>query len=364
LQSIRSGKYKYIEAPKPELFDTDQDPHELRNMADQNPAMVHKMQDELAKLVARSAGASSGEERVRSTKDADVQKKLQSLGYVANSRTRPASKQPTGSTLPDPKDKIAIYEKFQRALLASGKGDLTSAVKELNSVVEFDPEFTDARILLGLTQRRQGRHELALTSFAEANKRRPNHPPALYNLALSYLYLGRVDEAEAYLKKVLEGEPTHSDAHADLGGIYHSKGRIEEAIQEYQACLRVDPFNYDALNNLASIHLARDADSEAVVLLEKLVKASPGRFEAHNNLGSAYLKLKKFDLALAEFEKALELNPRYGPVQANIGIVYMAQGRIEEAKEQFARTLEIDPQERSAREYLRIIQAESGVRKQ
>jgi len=363
LRTVRSGRYKYISAPRVELFDTERDPHELNNLATQDPTRSKALHQRLADLSNRSTSMASVAQGTTSLPSTDVVKKLQSLGYVGGSSRSIQSSEP-GYSLPDPKDKIVVYEKFQRALLASSRQDPGTAALELNSVIRMDPDFMDARILLGLTQRRQGQHELAFKSFAAAYKQRPDDANTLYNLALSYLHLGRVQEAETHLKKVIMVEPGHSDAHADLGGIYQSTGRTDEAVLQYQDCLRINPLDYQALNNLAAIYLARDSDSAAVELLERVVKLDPKRFEAHNNLGSAYLKLKKFGQALAEFEKANELNPGYGPVQANIGLVYMAQGRIDEARDRFTRILQIDPNDRSAREYLRMIEAGFAVRKQ
>ena len=364
LRSLRSGRYKFIEAPKPELFDTDQDPHELKNLALEHPEMVRAMRGELQQLCDRLPQESVVDRKNAYRPDAEVRRRLGSLGYLSGARSKLVPKGTDLSNFPDPKDKLDLYQRFQKALLASGKGDSAVAVSELESVLRLDSQFTEARLLLGMIQRNQGQQSLALQSFLEVVKQRPSHTAARYNLALACLFQGRRDEAESHLKKVIEIDPTYSDAYADLGGIYQSQGRTDDAVLQYQTCLQVNPLDYQALNNLAAIYLSRNSDLEAVELLERVVKANPNRFEAHSNLGSAYLKLKKFDEALIELERAQQLNPGYGPVQANIGLVYMAQGRIDEAKEQFTRLLRLDPQDRTAREYLRMIEAESGVRRQ
>ena len=363
LRTLRSGKYKFIEAPKPELFDTDQDPHELRNLALEHPETVKAMLGDLRQLSERFPKESAIDQKNSYQSNAEVRRKLSSLGYMSGSRSNFGLKATEPSNLPDPKDKLDVYQRFQKALLASGKGDPNTAASELESVLRLDPQFTEARLLLGMIQRNQGQQSLAQKSFLAIVKQRPSHAAAHYNLALTCLFLGQRDEAEAHLRKVIEIDPAYSDAYADLGGIYQSKGRTDDAVLQYQTCLQISPLDYQALNNLAAIYLSRDSDREAVTLLERVVKANPSRFEAYNNLGSAYLKLKKFDQALVEFGRAQQLNPDYGPVQANIGLVYMAQGRIDEAKEQFTRSLRLDPADRAAREYLRMIESGSALRR-
>ena len=55
LRALRVGKYKYIQAPKAELYDLDADPHEQVNLLHKNAAMAAELQNELAKLLTRYA---------------------------------------------------------------------------------------------------------------------------------------------------------------------------------------------------------------------------------------------------------------------------------------------------------------------
>ena len=72
LRALRVGKYKYIQAPKAELYDLDADPREQVNLLHKNAAMAAELQNELAqgahalrslrarhacRPVARNAGA-------------------------------------------------------------------------------------------------------------------------------------------------------------------------------------------------------------------------------------------------------------------------------------------------------------------
>ena len=52
LRSLRTGDFKYIEAPRPELYNLASDPRELKNLAATDTARTQTMHDELAKLMA------------------------------------------------------------------------------------------------------------------------------------------------------------------------------------------------------------------------------------------------------------------------------------------------------------------------
>ena len=53
LRSVREGDFKYIEAPKPELYNLREDPGENINIVEKNPAEARRLRGELGKLLAR-----------------------------------------------------------------------------------------------------------------------------------------------------------------------------------------------------------------------------------------------------------------------------------------------------------------------
>ena len=131
LLGLRDGRWKFIEAPEPELYDLSADPGEIHNLAAERPAFVAAAQRALRGRLAalRAAGrgteaagaigavgsGSAGEwhESARGATPEEMER-LQSLGYVASplrqgSRNRaaafatqnrcPASKKPTTAHL-------------------------------------------------------------------------------------------------------------------------------------------------------------------------------------------------------------------------------------------------------------------------
>lgn len=98
LRALRSGRFKVIEAPQPELYDLDTDPLELRNLFDARPQTSRAL---LRRLAAYEHGL-DGAGRART---GEVDERLASLGYASrtfriDSRT---------SVLADPKDVITQY---------------------------------------------------------------------------------------------------------------------------------------------------------------------------------------------------------------------------------------------------------------
>ena len=101
---MRDGKFKLIAAPRPELYDLENDPVEENNLYDDRRALAEKMTARLATMVKERGSTSPPGSRPDI--NPQVQAQLASLGYLGSARKRESS----GRTpLPDPKDCIGTY---------------------------------------------------------------------------------------------------------------------------------------------------------------------------------------------------------------------------------------------------------------
>lgn len=103
LRSISDGRYKLIDAPRPELYDLDRDPFEQTNLFGEREALAKAMTARL-RVVGGETGAGTSAASAPDT-PADVRERLAALGYVGTRVHRAAPGEPRG---PDPKDCIAL----------------------------------------------------------------------------------------------------------------------------------------------------------------------------------------------------------------------------------------------------------------
>ena len=98
LASLRDDRYKFIEAPKPELYDLDADPFEQQNIAATRTSTVEAMRRRLEAIASASATTSKP-----APVSKELRERLAALGYASSSGA--------GNTkdrdLPDPKDCMA-----------------------------------------------------------------------------------------------------------------------------------------------------------------------------------------------------------------------------------------------------------------
>jgi arylsulfatase A-like enzyme len=98
LRSLREGRFKLIDAPRPELYDLYDDPVEEKNLYDDRRALAEQLTARLA-VAARGRGSISAQPETGVSPERQAQ--LASLGYLGSTSPRESS---SGAALPDPKD--------------------------------------------------------------------------------------------------------------------------------------------------------------------------------------------------------------------------------------------------------------------
>ncbi len=101
LRAVRDGRWKYILAPRPELYDLETDPGERDNLVEREAQRARALPERHRTAAARGAGA-AGTEAPAATASVppDLLEKLGALGYVstASAAARPRRPAPTRKT--------------------------------------------------------------------------------------------------------------------------------------------------------------------------------------------------------------------------------------------------------------------------
>ena len=125
LTAVRDGRYKFIAAPRRELYDTQADPGEQHDIAASNPRVADALERALADMTAKLAVAATPQ-KPRPV-EPEVEERLRSLGYVAATVSRATL---ADRLRGDPKDKIGLYNLLKRAAQDSVDGRLDDGHRE------------------------------------------------------------------------------------------------------------------------------------------------------------------------------------------------------------------------------------------
>ena len=319
LTCLTTERYKYIQAPHPELYDLIEDPQELRNLYRERTTLARALSEQLQDISRRYSSNSAA--AVGPPLPPETLEKLRSLGYLAYSApVQPASTGP----LPDPKDRLNVYKAVQRARLlsASGRGEEASAV--LESLAHEEPHFYLIPFLEAESFAQAHRWDDAERGYRECLKLNPNFEQAIMGLA--YLYLR--DEAEApkakpWLELAVHRDPHNVTAYYGLGVLARFQKSNEEAYRYFLKAVEVNP-NYGNSQQelgITLVDLQRFADSLGPLgRAEELGQEDP-RLEQY--FGTALANIGRFEDAANHYQKALKLKPDFAEARLSLALTYL-----------------------------------------
>ena len=327
LRSLRLDTYKYIDAPKPELYDLAHDPEELRNLYKQERAKANALRDRITGLRAAYPGRPPA---TISSPAPETAKVLQSLGYLSGSGT-------IGHPEPhvDPKDRIGDFERYISALALASTGRLPESDSLLESLRDKLPDLVDIRLSLGLNKQRIGENSEAQREFQRAIELDPSNAPAHFELGSCYFRLGQNDDAIHQFKAALAIAPWYTRADEALADLYIHSKNYPKARDHLNHLLSVDPGSYTAHFNLGVFAAMAQNWSEAQQQMLSALHADPDSAEAHNTLGQIYLQRGELQSAKHEFEEAIHLQTNLASAHYNLSLVYQKEGKSEEAVQEF-----------------------------
>ena len=226
LESWRAGKYLYIKAPKPELYDLAADPGATHNLAQTSKATLETIAGQLDAFDRRFSDA--GNTSRGSELTSSEMQKLASLGYVGLQR----STAPTSATGVDPKDEIATANKILSALATLNEGKPERAVAILQPVLSAGSKMYLAQFVMGAALARQQQYPQAIEYLRRAIELQPDSTWAHYEMGSSLPKIGDYKTAVIHLEIASSRLPDFAEAHSLLAQAYEHLGRAEDAKRE------------------------------------------------------------------------------------------------------------------------------------
>jgi choline-sulfatase len=272
LLAATEARYRYVRAPRPELYDVSLDPGERQNRLGQKSDVASAMDAWL------DAQAGSGPPPVPTEVAPEARERLEALGYVglgagrAQERMSALASAARGS-LPDPKDKIGVYEDLRQALIAKAAGRSAEAVLGLQKIVAANPRLPEAWEALGQTLLRLERSREGAAALTRALELDPERLTTLMALAGARAAADQAEEGLALYRKAdalrrARGLHELPGLHSGAGDCLARLGRLAEAEREMRAEVLAFPGSVEARVRLAALYrvLGRRSDARSVLL--------------------------------------------------------------------------------------------------
>jgi arylsulfatase A-like enzyme len=237
IESWRAGKYLYIRAPKPELYDLTADPNAAHNLAQSAKATLETMASQLQAFdnhFAKDAGNSGN-----STLTSSEMQKLASLGYVGLQKSSGSVSTAVEGT--DPKDVIAVANQTLAALRDVEDGKPEKAVPAFRQVLGTQPNTYLAQYGMGMALVQQQQYAEAAGYLRKAIALQPESAWAHYEMGLSLIRTGDFKTAAVHLEIASGRLPAFAALHSTLADVYAHLGRSDEASRERTRASQLSP---------------------------------------------------------------------------------------------------------------------------
>jgi arylsulfatase A-like enzyme/Flp pilus assembly protein TadD len=294
LFAMRTDRYLFVRAPRPELYDVESDPGQLTNLLEDPSAAAA----EAAGILDRAVDAVLADQRKaeRLPLDAETREQLRALGYAP-------AEGPVPETGTDPKDGLPLLEAY---VIAAGE----------YSLGRLDQAEARATRLLPELPRSPQLHDL---------------------LARIYMDQGDLELAIHHAETAVRLVPEAGRHHDRLGLVRLAAGDVDGAVSAYQKAVELDPNIYDSHAGLMWRASLGGSIEDAALAAERAVELAPSDPRIRIRIADTWDRLGVYDRALESYRAALTLDPASPKAHMGLAIQLARLGDVADAELHFSR---------------------------
>jgi tetratricopeptide (TPR) repeat protein len=202
-----------------------------------------------------------------------------------------------------------LNAQLRRATILARQGKLEEARKLVRSQPEKSARDARMKVTAEVELLRDSkRYQSAYDLLAEAAKRYPDDLDLLYDMAMVSEKLGKFDEMERLLRRVIAGRPEHQHAYNALGfSLAERNVRLTEARQLILKALEYAPADPFITDSLAWVEYRSGNLVEALNLLQGAFKTKPDA-EIAAHMGEVLWTLGRRDEAISIWREGAQID--------------------------------------------------------
>ena len=161
--------------------------------------------------------------------------------------------------------------------------------------------------------------------------------------AISLHQQGKLLQAEAIYRKLLEADPRNPDAFHLLGVIANQTGHLQGAIDLIGRAIEINPYQASYYSNLGNVLKKLQRFNDAVECYDKAISLYPDYADAYYNRGNALKELKQLEASVASYDKAIALKSDNAEAYCNRGIAFKELQRLDDAIASYDKAIALNP---------------------
>lgn len=335
LSGLIDGEWKFIQAPKAELYNLKKDPGESHNVFQEEAKISRHMMKSLEQFKRDHSTIQAGQKRRLTDEE---ERRLRSLGYIGAEQAGEDSTKP----LPDPKDKIEDYVLYFQGNLNETRGEFQRASELYKELLRRNSEVANNYVHLGYLYAKMGRLDNAIKVLEQGRERLPESYVILSKLLAFYASAGLYNKALTTSKAMLGIDSRHFDALFLSGSVHAKMGNWEQALGFYEKAMAVEPENKTLRQRYAYTLAALGRLEEALERYSELKIEYPGDAGILKEMSEVHKAMGNPDLAIDSLKAALDLAPA-PEMYFDYAFLLKEAGRPEEAIKWLQRYIDSAP---------------------
>lgn len=302
LRALCAGPYKYIAAPRPELYELPTDPREIKDLARTKAKRASELSQSLAELTRGDTAVVPDDDPSHARRE-----KLSALGYVSGGGAG------AGAAL-DPKDGAKLLPDLDAARRAIQLGDPKDALAPLRRLLASNPGNVPARLALGQAQLALGLADEAVGTYRAVATLAPNNALAWFDLGNAWAGRAVKDptafvEAKRAYERALTLNPRHADTYLNLASLYATRRDPEQARQTLLRARTASVLDPAIETELGLLDAARKDPAGARDAFTRALALNPRQPDALTGMGQLAYAAGDFAAAASYYDRALEARP-------------------------------------------------------
>lgn len=254
---------------------------------------------------------------------------------------------------------LALELEEARALYQ--KGDLGGAIRKLEEKANAGKAEASDYAYLGTLLSLRGENEKALTCYKEAARLEPTTTSYLHNVAVTYHYMGQLEEAREWFGKILKINPQEPRAQEYLNSMEEARQKHEAQMKQLESQLEPEEKTFEEYLRVGRIYQRLQKWELAEKYFKEADALEGHSYEVKAMLARLAYRRRDFTGALERWEQAMQIAPNSLEALCETGRLYAFCGRLREAARTWTRVAQLtrpdQPEYQEAQYYLQNLKS-------
>ncbi len=317
LRTLTVGRWLYLQAPTPSLFDESSDPGETKDLARAQPRIAREMQMRLRRLLGAMGESLEPALEANRSESSEERRQLESLGYLSGAGGGQVTTQ-----LPDPRQRTAEAMTIQNAQDLIAKQQCGKVLVLLTPILRRDPNNPTALNYTTYCLLAAQRYDQALALAERAQRLAPRSPAPWVSIARAHEGRGHTDLAKAAYRRALAIDPGCREAAMGLARLFLSQGSPGEAVKTLDQLEAVGASDARTVTERGLAHAAEGDLGAALGDFQHAAQMAPSDPLPLENSARVAFKLRRFAVAAKSYESLLKLEPENAGAWATLAGIY------------------------------------------